>query len=104
MEELPKDLGVFDWRPKLMAKVSHVTVSLATVWFTVTSMARQTFLAPYLTCHRLIFVPNLATSVALILLATFSMAATLCRRLGAASFGRQPNRPLEPFGIAQLHW
>ena len=48
------------------------------VWFNATSMAHQTFLAPCPTCHRLISVLNLATSVASILLVTLSMAAKLC--------------------------
>ena len=54
-------------------------------------MARQTFLAPYPTCHRPIFLPNFATSVASIFFAKLSLAATVYRRLGMASFGHQPN-------------
>ena len=50
--------GMFGWRIKLaMPKDGHATVSPTTVWFTATVMARQTFLAPRPTYHRLIFVP-----------------------------------------------
>jgi hypothetical protein len=34
--------------------------------------------------------PNFATNVASILLAKLSLAATVCQRLGVASFGHQP--------------
>jgi len=86
--------GVFGWRPKLaMPKVSHAIVSSAAVWFTATAMARQTFLAHCPTCHRLIFMPSFATSVASILLATLSVAATVCRRLGVANSGTNQTDP-----------
>ena len=69
---------MFSWTPKLvMLKVGHVTVSSAAVWFTVTAITFQIFLSPYPTCHRLIFVPKLATSLTSILLATFSVTATV---------------------------
>jgi hypothetical protein len=61
-----------------MPKVRRATISSAAVWFTATPMTRQTFLAPYPTCHRLIFVSNPATSVALISVATLSLTATVC--------------------------
>lgn len=74
------------------SKVSHATVFSAAVWFTATAIARHTFLAPYPTCHRLIFVPNLATSAASILLATLFVAATVCRRLGVATLALQESQ------------
>jgi len=45
---------------------------------------------PAPTCLRLIFMPNLATSVASILVTILSLAAIDCRRLGMASFAHQP--------------
>jgi hypothetical protein len=54
--------------------LSHVTVFLAIIC--------HTFLASCLTRHRFIFLPNFATSVALIFLTELSLATPVYRRLG----------------------
>ena len=66
------------WRPKLaMPRVGHATVPSAAIWFTVTAMARRTFLAPCPIYHRLIFVPKLTISLASVLFTTLSVSATV---------------------------
>jgi hypothetical protein len=92
--------GMFgSWLKHAMPQVSHAIVFLAAVWFTATTTTCHTFLTPCPTCHRLIFLPNFATSVASILFAKLSLAVTVYRRLGMASFRHQPNRPFpsQPF-------
>jgi hypothetical protein len=65
------------------SKIHRAIVFSATVWFTATSNFLN-ILHHVLLIH---FVPNLATSMASILVATLSLGATVCRRLGVASFG-----------------
>jgi hypothetical protein len=72
---------------------------LAAIWFVATTMACHTFLVPCRTSHRPIFLSNFATSVALILFAELSLAATVCQRLDMASFDHQPNRPSSIFDV-----
>ena len=56
----------------------------ACVWFIATLVACHAFLPTWSTCHRLNFLPNLATLVVAILLATFFVADTLCLSLVVA--------------------
>ena len=56
----------------------------ACVWFIARLVACHTFLATWSTCHRLNLLPNLATLVVAILLATFFVADTLCLSLVVA--------------------
>jgi hypothetical protein len=69
-----------------MPHVSYVIVFPATIWFSATTTTYNTFLALGLTRRRPIFLLNFATSVASILLAKLSLAATVYRRLDMASF------------------
>jgi hypothetical protein len=68
-----------------MSNVSYATVFLAVVWFTAIAMARQTFLTPFPTCYRFIFIPKLATSVASILLAALSLVTIVCPHISLAT-------------------
>ena len=69
-----------------MPQVSHVIVFLAVVWFAATTKAYHAFLAPCPTRHRLIFLPNFATSVASILLAKLSLLVNCRVKLTGASW------------------
>ena len=77
--------GLFGLQPKVATpKPRCATISQACVWFIATLVACHTFLATWSTCHRLNFLPNLATLVVAILLATFFVADTLCLSLVVA--------------------
>jgi hypothetical protein len=77
--------GPFDsWPERVMSQVSHATVFLAAVWFVAIATAHHTFLAPCLTRCRLIFLPNIVTSVASIFLIKLSLVATVYRKLDVA--------------------
>jgi hypothetical protein len=79
-------VGLFGLWQLATPKVGYVIVFSVVVWFPATTMAYHTFLALCVTCHRLIFVSNFATSVASILLATLSMTATVCQRSGMPNY------------------
>ena len=59
------DIQMFGLQPKVATpKLRRATISQACVWFIATLVACHTFLATWSTCHRLNFLPNLATLVA----------------------------------------
>jgi hypothetical protein len=68
-----------------MPQVRRITVFEVLVWFIDVTMTRRIFLAPCPTRHRLIFLQNFATSVALFFPATLSVTATICQKFSVAS-------------------
>lgn len=77
---------MFGLWPKLTtSKVSHVTF-FEQLFGSLTTMVCHNFLVLCPTCDRFIFVLNFVTSVDWILLATFFMPATICRRLDVANY------------------
>ena len=86
--------GMFGSHPKVAtSNLSHATTPQAYVWFIATLVACHTFLVIRPTSHRLKFLPNLATLVVAILLATFFVAATVCLRLVVAKLVMNQTSP-----------
>ena len=61
----------------------------ACVWLIATLVACHTFLATWSTCHRLNFLPNLATLVVAILLATFFVADNTLPKLSCGKVSHE---------------
>ena len=76
------------------------------VWFIATLVACHTFLATWSTCHRLNFLPNLATLVVAILLATFFVSDTLCLSLVVAKLVMNEVQPwsLLDYKCGRIWW